>query len=69
MKNIKECPECKQKNILLTQDLDGKVFCITCVGCGWTMESPEFKALYKEFDDSIRDFDRDDILKTKKKLI
>jgi uncharacterized Zn finger protein (UPF0148 family) len=67
MNNIKKCPECKSENLLLTQDLHGKIFCATCYECGWSKESPEFKALYKEFDDTFKDFDRDSILKTKKK--
>jgi hypothetical protein len=69
MNNIKQCPECKSKNLLVTQDLHGKVFCITCSACGWIQESPEFKSMYKQFNDGLKTFDRDSILKTKLKLI
>jgi len=54
--------------MLVTSDLDGNIFAATCISCGWEWESPEFKKLYEEMQDKIDNFDRDDILKTKKKL-
>ena len=65
---IEKCKECKSKNMLVTSDLDGNIFAATCISCGWEWESPEFKKLYEEMQDKIDNFDRDDILKTKKKL-
>jgi len=55
--------------MLVTSDLEGNLFACTCLNCGFEWESPEFKALYKEMDDSIKDFKREDILKTKRKTI
>ena len=69
MKNIKKCPECGNKDLLLTQHTDGRLLCITCIRCGWTKESKEFKTLAAEIDDVINNFDRKDILFTKKKMV
>jgi RNase P subunit RPR2 len=65
---ITECKECKSKNLLITSDLKGNIFAATCLGCGWEIESPEFKKLFSEMDDALKDFDRKDILLTKKKI-
>lgn len=64
-----ECPECKSKNILLTQDLEGKVYDMTCIFCGYNYTSPEFEKMAKEFTNTIEDFDHKDLLVTKKKKI
>lgn len=66
---INECKECKSKNILVTSDLQGNVFGAVCLSCGWEFESPTFKKIYSEMDDVFKDFDRDAILKTKKKTV
>jgi len=64
-----ECKECKSKNLLITSDLDGHIFAATCLSCGWEFESPEFKKIYSGMNDVFKDFDRESILKTKKKLV
>jgi len=69
MKNIKKCPECGGKELILTQHTDGRLLCITCMDCGWIKESDEFKSLAREVEDTLKDFDRKDILKTNKKLV
>jgi len=66
---INKCKECKSKNMFITSDLEGHVFAATCLTCGWEFESPEFKKLFSEIKDKMDSFNRDDILKTKKKLI
>jgi len=65
MDKIKQCPECKSKEILITSNLKGKIFAATCPSCGWEFESQEFKSLAEEMDKTIEQFDRKDILKTK----
>lgn len=55
--------------MFITSDLEGHVFAATCLTCGWEFESPEFKKLFSEIKDKMDSFNRDDILKTKKKLI
>ena len=55
--------------MLVTSDLDGNMFACTCLECGWEYESPEFKKLFADIKDTMDNFDREDILKTKKKLI
>ena len=66
---ITECKECKSKNILITSNPKGQIFAVTCRDCGWDYESEEFKSLAAEIDDIVNDFDRNDFLNTKKKLI
>ena len=66
---ISECKECKSKNILITSNPKGKIFSVLCQDCGWDWESKEFRTLAAEVDDVINDFDRKDILNTKRKLI
>jgi len=69
MKNIKKCPECGSKELILTQHTDGRLLCINCMDCGWTKESDEFKSLAAEIEDTLKGLDRSDILLTKKKLV
>ena len=64
-----ECKECKSKNMLITSDLSGNVFGAVCLTCGWEFESPSFKKIYSEIDDVFKDFDRESILKTKRKKL
>ena len=64
-----ECKECKSKDILITSNPKGEIFAIVCQECGWEYESEKFKSLAAQMDDIINDFDRADILKTKKKLV
>ena len=64
-----ECKECKSKNMLITSDLNGNVFGAVCLTCGWEFESPSFKKIYSEIDDVFKDFDRESILKTKRKKL
>lgn len=53
--------------MLVTTNLEGEVFAATCLSCGWEYESPQFKKLFSEIQDKIDNFDREEILKTKKK--
>jgi transcription elongation factor Elf1 len=62
----KKCPECKSKSILITSDLNGKVYSVLCRECGFLYESEELKSLESEINDTINNFDRSDILLTKK---
>ena len=64
-----ECPECKSKNVLITQDLSGKVYDFTCITCGYNHSTPEWEKMTKEIDDAIANFDHKDLLVTKKKKI
>jgi len=49
---IKECKECKSKNILVTSSLDGnKIFSYVCLDCGYLYESEDFKKMMKKFND------------------
>jgi transcription elongation factor Elf1 len=65
---ISKCEECGSKNVLITGDLSGNIFAATCQDCGWEWESVEFKKLFKEMDDALKDFDRDSILLTKSRV-
>ena len=69
MNSIKKCPECGNKDLLLTQHMNGRLLCVNCIKCGWTKESDEFKILAAEIDDIINNFDRKGILLTKEKMV
>jgi len=66
---IDKCKECNSENMLVTSDLKGNMFACTCLTCGWEWESPQFKKIFLEIKDEMDNFNREDILKTKKKLI
>ena len=52
MNKIKECHDCKSKNILVTQTIDGKkIFSYVCLDCGYLYESKDFKKMMAKFDD------------------
>jgi len=63
------CKECNSNNLLLTVDGKYTILGITCLDCGWLYETKEFKKLTKSIDDCIKNFDRDEILMTKKKRV
>jgi len=66
MKYIEHCPECKSKKVVVTSVLYGKLLTATCLDCGWSTESEEFHMLSSKLDRSLKNFARDDYLKTKK---
>ena len=66
MKNIKKCPECKSKDLIITGSLNGDIYAMTCLNCGWTKESAKFRKIELSLDELLSDFNRKDYLKTKK---
>jgi ribosomal protein L37AE/L43A len=66
MRNIKCCEECKSTNVLITSDLNGNIFSAVCLTCGWEFASQTFKKLTATLDDNIKDFEREEYLKTKR---
>lgn len=53
-------------NLMTTTHSRSDAFMVTCLDCGWEESSPEFRNITNKLEDILKDFKRDDYLKTKK---
>ena len=68
LKLVKKCPECKSDNLIITQDLNGIIYAMTCLKCDWSVESEEYKKITNHVSDMIANFDRQDFLQSERGL-